>query len=440
MPAGAENRRWKHRVPAKLTLTAKALEPLGAERLAELLFELGQDDATIKRRLRLELAGLASPREVANQIRKRIATIARSKSRVDWQTRRGLVHDLEMQHRPIVSAAATDSLELADRAFHALLDNGYGQYDQLIATLASALGPAGLALLKGRMLDAQLQPVQRQPDTRRRQIGWSMSGPVYADEVENIGRRSATRLALMEIADAEQDADGFIAQYDDHARRMPNIAAEIAMRPLRSGRPEEAWQALEAAEATPRGSPAFTWEDARITVHEACGRMEDAQATRWSCFERGLSVGHLRDHLKRLPGFEDVEAEQRAFGLARQYKDFLGALAFLASWPAPDQAARLVIDRAAELDGNHYEVLSLAAEALAGRHPLAATLALRAMIDFALVRARTSRYRHAARHLADCAGLAASISDFGPFEAHDAYVARLHRIHGSKATFWNAIA
>jgi hypothetical protein len=61
------------------------------------------------------------------------------------------------------------------------------------------------------------------------------------------------------------------------------------------------------------------------------------------------------------------------------------ALAFLISWPALEKAAQLVLRCAKELNGNHYEVLSPAADALAGKHPLAATLLLRSMIDFALV-------------------------------------------------------
>ncbi len=118
----------------------------------------------------------------------------------------------------------------------------------------------------------------------------------------------------------------------------------------------------------------------------------------------------------------------------------LQALAFLISWPAMERAARLVIRRAGELDGNRYETLSPAAGALAGKHPLAATLVLRAMIGFTLTKARSSRYRHAARHLMECAGLAPSIPDFGAFETHDAYAARLKAEHGRKSGFWGLIS
>lgn len=45
------------------------------------------------------------------------------------------------------------------------------------------------------------------------------------------------------------------------------------------------------------------------------------------------------------------------------------------TWPAFAQAAALIINRAAEIDGNHYELLVPASEALEDKYPLAATLA-----------------------------------------------------------------
>src|SRR6188472_1886654 len=69
--------RYRAAMASKTTLNAKNLEQLGAERLAELLIEISAGDAAIKRRLRLELAGAASPAEAAREIRKRLASIAR---------------------------------------------------------------------------------------------------------------------------------------------------------------------------------------------------------------------------------------------------------------------------------------------------------------------------------------------------------------------------
>ena len=87
---------------------------------------------------------------------------------------------------------------------------------------------------------------------------------------------------------------------------------------------------------------------------------------------------------------------------------FSAALHFLQTWPAPREAARLVLERHAEIDGNQYYLLDPGARWLEGVHPLAATLLRRAMIEDTLVGAKSKRYRHAARHLAECQSLAPS--------------------------------
>lgn len=466
-------------MPPKKTLNAKNLEALGAERLAELLIEISTGNAVTKRRLRLELAGQEGAAGVAREVRKRLATIARSRSLVEWHNQQSLIDDLETQRRAIVGqvakrdpaegldlmwrflelapsvyercedggapdgtferavndlgeiakAAQPDPTALADEGFRALTADSYGLSEPLIRALAPTLGRKGLEHL-----------------TRRLQ----------ADLSDNSMKR---RLALMVIADVQGDADAWIAQYDAEKRKNPIIAAAIARRLLAANRAAEAMQALDATEhrAGDREDwddwlflQGFEWEDARIEALEALGRHADAQQQRWTCFERWLSAEHLRAYLERLPDFDDLEAEERALDHARNFRKPLMALSFLVSWtaldrtsvasqPALDRAADLIARQGTNLDGNGYEILTAAADALSAKHPLAATLALRAMIDFALTRARSSRYKHAARHLTACAKLASAIDDFGAFESHDAYEARLRREHGRKSGFWSQV-
>lgn len=87
---------------SKKTLNAKNMEAIDAERLVELPIEISTDDAAAKRRLLLELVGAESPAEIAKEERKRLTTISRSQSFVDWQNRRALVDDLGTQRRTIV--------------------------------------------------------------------------------------------------------------------------------------------------------------------------------------------------------------------------------------------------------------------------------------------------------------------------------------------------
>jgi hypothetical protein len=481
-------------VAAKTTLNAKNLEALGPERLAELLIEISAGNAAARRRLRLELAGARSPSELAKEVRKRLTVIARSRSSVDWRGVRALADDLDIQRRAIVETVAkadpqealdllwrfmtlaspifercddgsgtvigvfheacsdigdvalrvkANPASLADQAFEALIVNGYGQFDKLVPVLAPALGQAGLEHLKQRMIDLSNRPVKKPAEKDRTKIGWSSSGPIYEDEMAERSRVSTVRRALKDIADALGDVDAFIEQYEEETRKVPKIAAEIVRRLLSASRAEEAWQTIEATEHRRSSSscdwPDFEWEDARIDVLEALGRADDAQAARWGCFERSLSSSHLRAYLKRLPDFDDVEAEKKALDYAEMSRNLLQALSFLVSWPALDRAANLVLEHSGELDGDHYEILTPAADALAGKHPLAATVMLRAMIDFSLTNSRSSRYKHAARHLLNCSSLSTAIEDFGDFEPHVAYEARLRREHGRKSSFWGLV-
>ena len=69
-------------------------------------------------------------------------------------------------------------------------------------------------------------------------------------------------------------------------------------------------------------------------------------------------------------------------------------------------------------------------------HPLAATIALRSMVDFTLANARSSRYGHAAHHLQSCEQLSRRIADWGEIPSHDAYLAAIRQNHARKSGFW----
>lgn len=176
-----------------------------------------------------------------------------------------------------------------------------------------------------------------------------------------------------------------------------------------------------------------------MEILEALGRADEAQVFRWACFERSLNPEHLRAYLKRLPDFEDFEAEERAISFALGHRNVHHALGFLVTWPALDQAAHLALTRADELNGDFYEILTPAAAVLEAKYPLAATVLRRTLVDFALERNRIKRYQHAARHLEECASLADRIEDFGRFESHGAYTRHLKDQHGRKSSFWSLV-
>ena len=81
-----------------------------------------------------------------------------------------------------------------------------------------------------------------------------------------------------------------------------------------------------------------------------------------------------------------------------------------------------------------------AAEALEHRHPAAATVLYRALIDDVLARARAAAYGHAARYLARLDALADRVEPASGLADHAAYRAALKQAHGRKATFWNLVS
>ncbi|MGY9046167.1 MAG: DUF6880 family protein [Rhodobacterales bacterium] len=471
---------------SKKTLNAANLTALGADRLADLLIEVSQGSAEIKRRLRLELSHHLGPQELARDVRKRLASLRKSTSHVSWRKRPALVRDLATQAEMITDRiapadaalgfdllwdftalapmlyervddsrgevgdvfraardhfaaiaprAGLDPVALAERVWDAVRGNGYGEFDGIISLLAPALGDAGLAQL-GLHVDAyEAAPLEGDADSHAelqflRDLRSSGRGNYRADQKSGLIR--ATR---QEIAEAQGDTDAYIAQYSDQDLTHPRIAADAAARLLAEGRAAEALDLLGPVD----GQPGPEWDAVYIECLIAVGQVGAAQDHRWARFCATLDPEFLKDYLKLLPDFEDIEAEDRAKAHVLQHPNVHAALVFFLNWNDLISAARLVVARGHALNGDFYEILTPAADALRERHPLAAVICLRAMIDFALSKGRASRYGHAADHLMDCAALDGEIADYGLFQSHLRYVETLRSQHERKASFWGRL-
>ncbi len=441
---------------SKRTLNASNLEALGAPALAELLIEVSSGNAVIQRRLRLALAAAEGADGAAREVRKRLAAIARATTFIDSAKRKALLVDLEAQHQaitgaiaaadpalalellvrflelaeglmqrssdstgaligvfqraadnlaPIAKAAATSPPALAQHGADLLHENGYGQFDRLIPSLAPALGEEGLAFLANALLE----------------------------------RGGVDRLLLEQIAQGRGDLDGYLQLFDDSQLSWPDTAAEVASHLLQAGRAEQALAVLNRAERVTAIMEAREWHDTRLAVLEALGRNEEAQQHRWQVFCQRLSIPLLRDYLKRLADFEDVVAEEQAFKVAAEHPLPLLTLQFLVGWPALPRAARYVIEQGQDWYGDAYEIYEPAAERLSADHPVAASLLLRAMVVFALSTGRTKRYRYAATHLRSCEQLAARIEDWQGVEPHTSFAGRLRELFALNWSFWKLV-
>jgi hypothetical protein len=257
-------------------------------------------------------------------------------------------------------------------------------------------------------------------------------------------RGQTVRLAMLAIADAMGDAEAYLAEYRDHeptALKRPLVAARVAQRLTAAGRAEEALALLDAAKPSADQTPPGPgpWIDARIAALDQLERGEEAQQLRWRFGLLRLSSQHLRDHLKRLPAFEDGEAQERALDLVLQHPYLGPALEFLHHWPDRRRCASLILARPAELDRVDEKVLAAVAEALETDQPLAATFCLRAMIEAILENARSNRYRHAVRHLASCRRLAGAVGVWGAIPDHNSYISELLQAYGHRSGFLNQL-
>jgi len=475
---------------SKKTLNHANLSALGADRLADLLLEVSTGSADIKRRLRLELSHDIGPTELGRDVRKRLVTLRRSTSFVGWRKRKALIKDLQtlvdmiigkigptdptlafdllwqflelapsvhertddsrgdigdvfrgaiLAFDTIAGRALIDPTILASRVWDAVSDNGYGEFDGIIGLVAPALGEAGFTHLKSLVAIYANAPLDSVDDSHEaihflRELR-SSNGNYRAEQ-----KAALVKMVLQDIAIAQGDTSAYIAQYSQDDLTRPGIAAEVAQLMLAEGKPKEALALLESADLEGRVFRQEQWDDALIACLTALDRVDDAQTHRWARFCKTLNANYLRAYLKALPDFEDIEAEDRARAHALQFPDAMTALRFLLEWPDNSSAAALIQNRIDELDGNHYEILTPAAETLRDRHPLASILIWRAMINYALDQGRATRYGYAADHLKDCGRTDAQIEDYGLFPTHQSYIRALEIRHERKTSFWNKLS
>ena len=457
------------------TVTLEALAALGAEALAELLVAHAATDPTLRKKLGMLLAGTEGPSKLAAEIDKRIKTIGRSRSFVDWEKRKPLVHELDHLRVTIATRLAKqdaaraiellwDFIGIADAVMERVGDgigevedvfgaamedlgrlsatqpqgdgralahrvlaycerDGFGATDALIRHTSEALAAGGRAEIR-RATEAALKTAPRS------------SGP--QDWRADAKRRHlAFRLAL--LADLEKDADAFIVAIRAGGLESTH-ALEVAERLIAASRPAEALDWLDKPRRRIEDEDNDSTDtDLRIAALEALGRKDEAQAVRWRHFEHFLSAEHLRAYLKRLPDFEDFEAEQKALDVAAAHKQAARGLAFFIEWRALDRADRLVRERLTALDGRLYEVLRPAAEAFEEKFPEAASLLYRRLVESVLERGSSKQYQYAARDLLSCARLAPHLPVPGSIESQAEFVARLQKAHGRKYGFWGLI-
>jgi hypothetical protein len=463
-------------------LTKESLAALGAERLADLLLELGEADAAIRKRLVLASAEGSGPDAMTKAIDRRLKALAGSRGFIDWQKARAYAVELDGLRAAIASGLLTadpgaaaerltqfiglassvyervddsngrfarvfsaavadlvkawsltpaaDPRRLAEQVFALIRADGYGLSDGLVAMVGPVLGPEGLAVLA----DLARAAADARPPATRGGTDWD-------------GIR--LKMMMRDVADARGDVDAYIAA-ETAAGGRPDVLG-IAERLLEAGRPEDALGWLDRARPARLAVASaddivaglirypldFDHAMLRIEALERLGRRPEAQDERWVLFADTLEPDVLRAYIRALDDFKEFDALDQAFALAANHPRVPLAVGFFVAWNRPDHLAGLVESRFSELDGRHYGVLAPAADTLAANQPVTAIRLRRLMIDSVLGRSYSKSYPYAARDLAACAVLADRV-DGGP-QSHAAYVGDLRAKHGRKLGFWRLV-
>ena len=239
-------------------LNARSLEALGAARLAELLLQHTEGNAAARRALRLALAETRGPQEMAQEVRKRLATLDRSERWLDRRAFAPVLAELDSQRQAIATAigsqapalavellwrllelapslldrvddsdgtglalfhrasadlgrlaclAQLPAAALADQVAEAVLDNREGQYDLLVCHLAEALTPEGLRRLRQRL--ERERPALGQPDDLLVE-----DQPDEAEEEGVLVLADAIDLHGLQHGHVAWDGDGWIGSFE----------------------------------------------------------------------------------------------------------------------------------------------------------------------------------------------------------------------------------
>ncbi len=472
----------------KTTPSPETLTELGLERLIRLVLDETGRNPAFKKLVTAAVAGLQGPEAVAALIDRRLTALERASGYIDWQKRRAFAADLDatlttivVELGPLDAQAGLDRLMRFLAAADGVLervDDSSGQVHGLFARAGDAaarLG-SGLAAPEAAAFALRLVPMLKAdgyglvedvlhaliptlPEAALGRLDAGLAAALPPRPAKSEGTRAWNQLTARNqilrlrqgLADRRGDVDAFIRLEQEAAPERPE-RTEIAERLLAAGRLDEALDWVRRPQK--RGLVVVTREqmltgqfdpeapdrarvELEIRILDALSRGAEAQALRWTQFERSLDTGMLRAYLAKLPDFEDDEALERAFAHAAAHPDPYRALHFFTHWPKPDRAARLVAAQA--WDGGRYEILVPAAEALEASEPLAATRLYRLLVDDILERGRSAAYGHGARHLATLDALAPRLDPDALTPDHASYRAALRKAHGRKAAFWSQV-
>ena len=205
----------------------------------------------------------------------------------------------------------------------------------------------------------------------------------------------------------------------------------------------DAGQAATALTWMGRIEPEETFQEEKrdrllSAIHARLGNRDEVERLAWKRFRGGRSLETL-DELLQVIGRDrrDGVVADATAEILQTMAFSSGDAAFLAECARVADAARYVIARRTQVNGDDWSRLRPLADAMeAAGEPLAATVICRALLDSILTRGYSGAYGHGARYLERLDRLAAQVAAWGAVAPHAGYVESVRAQHGRKTSFW----
>ena len=433
---------------------------LGAETLADALLDLAVHSDTADDLIeRL----IATPKENVQRFKKKLSSLKRSRHFIDWRGSSGFARDLEMLLQDL-KAGFTDPLTGVElvAAFYETDEGVLGHCDdssghvgdvfrfdakELFVEYASHCTDkgkvAGIILKLNRKDDYGIR------DTLVDCAGECLPEPVIRTMISELQKRADDEkdeykkrhhLMLIEslarqIKDAKLFEQTRIASW---GKLSTAALIDIARVYLESGDVETAHSWLKKI---PEGETfqAYERDQLLLEIYQKQGDTEKLTGLLYQKFRSYHSTDTLQalldviGHDKR---DEVISAEVaqilESTGLSESDAEFLISIGKI------DEAEEYLLNRAEQLDGDHYGSLLSLAEAMESEsRNLAASLIYRSLLLSILERGYTKAYPYGIRYLKNLDKLAVSVPDWKSFNNHEAFKDQIVQAHGRKRSFWS---
>ena len=433
---------------------------LGAETLAEALLNLAvlsdEADDLIEQLI-------ATPRENVQRFKKKLSSLKRRKRFIGWRESASFARELEMLLQDLKSGVSDPltGIELvaafyeADNTIFEMCDDSSGNIGDVFRYDAKELfvDYASRCNDKEKIADIILK-VNQKDDYGIRDALIDCVGECLPEEV--IRTMIAT---LQKWADKEKDEYGkrhHLILIESLARQIKDARLFEKTR-IASGRKLSTASFIDVARVYLESGDvetAHSWLK-KIPADETCRVYERDKLLEEIYHQQGDSEKlteliykkfrscHSTDTLQTL--LDVIGHDKRDEVVADEVEQILKTerlresdAEFLIAIEKVDEAEEYLLERADQLDGNHYGSLLSLAEAMESenRH-LVTSLIFRSLLLSILERGYTKTYPHGIRYLKKLDALSEAITDWNEFNNHEAFKEQIIEAHARKRSFWS---